>query len=349
MAVYKRGGVWWYDFTVRGKRHRGTTDQTRKTAAEMFEAKIKSEAASRGVVVYTGRSPRLSELYPRFETWVDKGRNERTGNPLDPDTQRYYKNGWRLLQGKSVVDMRVSDIEKSDIEMLTFSGGPSNTNNALRTLRRMLHKAKDWNYLSQVPKIVLAEENGRERKFTVEEENALLAAAPQPLRDVAMTTFDTGMRPESVFANRWEYFRWSDHCLWVPKSKTAAGRRYVPLSARLYAAMQDRWKTAGHPPDGWVFPCRVSKKGKPQSPTEHITTVEKLFLKVRKEAKLPNDLVLYSSRHTFGTRLYKATGNLKLVMDIMGHEDIETTMRYQHPEMETARNAIDGWNAAAVT
>jgi hypothetical protein len=40
--------------------------------------------------------------------------------------------------------MRVNAITKDDADRLTFPGGPSNHNNALRTLRRMLGKAEEW-------------------------------------------------------------------------------------------------------------------------------------------------------------------------------------------------------------
>jgi site-specific recombinase XerD len=40
--------------------------------------------------------------------------------------------------------------------------------------------------------------------------------------------------------------------------------------------------------------------------------------------------VLYCGRHDFGTRVLKKTGNLKLVMETMGHVDVKTAMKYQH-------------------
>src|SRR5258708_20159032 len=47
---------------------------------------------------------------------------------------------------------------------LTIEGSsPANTNNALRTLRRMLKKAQEWQLLSAVPVGKLMEEQGREQ------------------------------------------------------------------------------------------------------------------------------------------------------------------------------------------
>src|ERR1700675_477094 len=61
-------------------------------------------------------------------------------------------------------------------------------------------------------------------------------------------------------------------------------------------------------------------------------------------AGLPESLVLYCARHTFGTAAYGATGNLAMVMNVMGHTDIRTAMRYQHPVLDSVREAIDQRN-----
>jgi hypothetical protein len=45
------------------------------------------------------------------------------------------------------------------------------------------------------------------------------------------------------------------------------------------------------------------------------------FRQARTKAGLPKNLVLYSGRHDFGTRVLKKTGNLKLVMQTMSQVD----------------------------
>jgi integrase len=59
------------------------------------------------------------------------------------------------------------------------------------------------------------------------------------------------------------------------------------------------------------------------------------------ETGLPRLLVLYCARHTFGTAVYEATGNLAMVRKVMGHTDVRTSMRYQHPVLDSIREAID--------
>ena len=45
MAVYKRGGTWWYRFTWRGKAIRESTKQSNKRLAEQMEAAHKTSLA----------------------------------------------------------------------------------------------------------------------------------------------------------------------------------------------------------------------------------------------------------------------------------------------------------------
>jgi site-specific recombinase XerC len=56
---------------------------------------------------------------------------------------------------------------------------------------------------------------------------------------------------------------------------------------------------------------------------------------------LPRDLVLYCARHDYGSFVLAKTGNLKAVMNAMGHEDIKSAMVYQHPEGDMIRTALD--------
>jgi hypothetical protein len=80
----------------------------------------------------------LREFGKRFLQWVG---NQST---LKQKSKDYYANGWRLLADTDVAGMRLDAISQDDTSVLSFPGGPSNHNNALRTLRRMLGKAEEW-------------------------------------------------------------------------------------------------------------------------------------------------------------------------------------------------------------
>jgi len=198
MALHKRGGIYHYHFWVDGTRYRGSTKKANLAAARRVESLLLAQAEEKGDLVLRKRSPLLRDFKTRFFEWVE-------GNiTLKQKTKDYYENGWRLLEETDVAAMRVNAITRDDADRLTFPGGPSNHNNALRTLRRMLGKAEEWNIIKASPKIKLMQEHARERVIDTEIEAKLLPFCKQPLRDVLMIMRDSGMRNQKeVFRMRW--------------------------------------------------------------------------------------------------------------------------------------------------
>jgi integrase len=250
------------------------------------------------------------------------------------------------LKATPIVGMRLDQITSDVVEMLKFSGASSNANCALRTLRRMLHKAEEWKLIRQAPKLKLMKEFGRSLRLDEEAERKLLAGAAacnwrkrslQLFRDIIILMRDTGMRNErELYRMRIENLDWDSRVIFVPDSKTEEGRRSVPMSNRAFDVLRQRCGTRR---EGWVFPSKRAKSA-------HLTTMAKRFREARIRAGLPEDFVLYCGRHDYGTRILKKTGNLAAVMRTIGHRDVKTAMQYQHPELEIVRAALDHGPAA---
>ena len=73
--------------------------------------------------------------------------------------------------------------------------------------------------------------------------------------------------------------------------------------------------------------------------------VAKQFAAVRKEAKIPKGVVLYSARHSFATDMLDRTGNIVLVGKMLGHSSVTTTQRYFHPSMKGLADLVNERNA----
>jgi integrase len=321
----KNSKFYWYDFTVRGKRYRGSTKQTQRVKAEKVAALKLAEAMEEHNPL-DRKVPTLRELSSRFLEWVSTAR-------LVDGSRNYYRTGWKMLENTTVAGMKLDQITTDDAEALRFPGSPANGNNALRTLSRMLSKAKEWKLLRYVPEFKLFKETGRTLKLDDEAERKLLPHAEQPLRDIIVIMRDTGMRNgRELYRMRIENIDWTNRVIFNPDSKTMKGRRFIPLSDRVLEILKAR--CAGRM-EGWVFPG--SRKGK------HISydMVNKRWLRARKAAGLPEALVLYCARHDFGSYVMRRTGNLKAVMDAMGHSSVNVAMNYQHPELDIVRNAIN--------
>jgi site-specific recombinase XerD len=327
---------YWYDFTVGNRRYRGSTKETNKTRADAIAA-LKLSKAIQGDDPLPKKAPALRELAGRFLEWMGVAK-------LEPKTRTYYKTGWRLLNMTPLAGMRIDRITSDDVDALRFPNSPSNANCALRTLRRMLHKAEEWKLIFQVPDIQLAKEHGRSLKLDDASESKILAAAAEcgwrkgvleRFRNIVLLVRDTGMRNErELYRMRIEHLDWSSKVIFVPDSKTPDGRRTIPMSDRAFGILSS---LSNHRRSGWVFPSKRAASG-------HLTTVGKLFRQARAKAGLPEKLVLYCGRHDYGTRVLRRTGNLAAVMRTMGHRDVKTAMQYQHPELDIVRNALNQGN-----
>ena len=143
---------------------------------------------------------------------------------------------------------------------------------------------------------------------------------------------DTGMRNQrELYRMRIENLDWENRLIFVPDSKTAEGRRLVPMSRRVIELLRARCGTKS---EGWLFPSSRAASG-------HLRSIDRLFRGARHQAGLPKELVLYCARHDYGTRVLMRTGNLAAVMRTMGHRDVKTAMHYPHPEVEVVRAALD--------
>jgi len=333
----KDSKFYWYDFTVAGRRYRGSTKETNEKRAAAIAA-IKMSRAMEGKDPLPKKAPPLEKFSERFLEWVQAAK-------LEAKTKTYYTDGWRLLSKTPLAPLRLDQITAEEIDKLTFSGAASNANCALRTLRRMLHKAEEWKVVRQAVKFKLLKEYGRTLRLDDEAETKLLAAADKLVNrdkwdvklrslfaDIVMLVRDTGMRNErELYRVRIENINWKDKVIFVPDSKTPDGRRMVSTSERIIPLLKAR---CGKRKEGWVFASKRSASG-------HLTTIARRFREARGEAKLPKRLVLYCGRHDYGTRVLKHTGDLAAVMRTMGHKDVKTAMQYQHPELEIVRAALN--------
>ena len=235
----------------------------------------------------------------------------------------------------------MNQITGDGAEQLKFPGSAANANCALRTLRRMLHKAEEWKMIGHAPKIKMIKEHGRHLRLDDEAERKLLEGAQactwrrrtfELFRDIVILMRDTGMRNQrELYRMRIENLDWQTRVIFVPDSKTAEGRRLVPMSRRV----SDLWRArCGTRSEGWVFPSDRAASG-------HLRSIDRIFREARRKAGLPKELVLYCARHDYGTRVLTRTGNLAAVMKTMGHRDVKTAMHYQHPELDVVRAALD--------
>jgi integrase len=332
LSVYKRGGVYWYDFWFHGQRFRHSTGLSNKTAASRAEAIRKAELAE-------GRAGIVRQLpCPSFEDFVN---NEflpwsKKQHQAHPRTHKRYKVASRPLIAAfgrlpldAVTPAQVERFKITRSEEISAAG----TNRDLAALRFMLNFAVRQGYIqrnSVTGTRFLPEGSGSMRVVSHEEQEKYLAKASPLLRDVAALIVETGMRPEEVYTIREENVHLTRRYLFVPSGKTKFARRNVPLSDATFDILKRRLAKAN---GSYLFPHR-------RDPNKPLTTIHKAHYDALREANIKPPFRLYDLRHTFGSRSAMAGVDLATLKELLGHSEIAMTMRYVHPTPEHKREAV---------
>ena len=335
MSIFKRGSVYWYHFLFNGDHIQKSTKQGNPRTARQMEAAYRT-ALAKGEVGITERKPiptLAAFIENRFVPWA-----QATFEKSSPKTWTcWYRTqlgniaAYLPLVSRKLDTITSEHVSDYGAHLQARGLKPSSVNSSLRVLRRVLRLAVEWGDLVATPKIkLLRGEQPRERVVTPIEESLYLGAASEFMADVATILVDTGMRPEENARLQWEYVSWSNgQCgtLRVTHGKTSAARRMLPLSPRVRAMLERRWRAAGRPAEGWVWPSQTAS-GHIQSST----TIKQHRNALKQSGIRP--FVLYSLRHTFLTRLGEAGCDAWTLARIAGHSSIAMSARYVHPSQD---------------
>lgn len=329
MGLWKRNGIYWYDFTIKGRRLRGSTEQRDKYLAGLVLNDKMSAARANGVDSILREAPVLKDFSVEFLKWVEEA------NSIEEHTRRYYRTGWNMLKDSSIAQVRMDAITNQMCERLTFPGGPANANRALRTLRRMLSSAKEARKLfGDLPKIELRKEWARSIAMTQADAQAISAHMEGDARDVFDVMRDaTPMRPMEAFSMRWEYLNFLKSVYLNPKGKSKAARRPIILFDLAMNVLKRRHMEQGSPAEGWIFPSQKSETG-------HIVSIDTAFTTARDKSGLPKGMVLYTIRHGRATDLAKIM-TLKELMQVGGWDNANVALGYQHPEVDDLKARLE--------
>lgn len=321
MSLLKRGSVWWSYFFVDGIRHQSSTGTSNRRQAEAVERKLREEINNRRFQIVTyDPDITVAALCARF---MD-----------DPGYRRHHyfhiKAILPFFGDRKVLTLNRNDaVEFRAWRMRQKKLTDATVNRSLSTLRHILYWAVDEQLIQANPmsRLKLVKERRLRRPvMTLAEEDAVLAALPEYLRQIVTCCLDTGMRRGEVLKQRWDDVDLNRKLLMVTKSKTIDGEgREIPLTDRLYrilARAPDR--------EGTVFTMR----GQP------LEWIRKGWLGAVRRAGLRH-FRIHDLRHTFNTRLMEAGVIADVRMALMGHSGgsrVHST--YTHVELPVKREAI---------
>ena len=347
MSLYLRGNIWWARIEINGIPHQFSTKQTNKTKARWVESRKRDE-----LIADLGKAPTLRDFKDRFLKYLPAR--------VSKETEKFYTEHLKpLLDFLPLADCRLDRINSPLVEDFvqwrkpqkgaTGTVAVSTINHNLRTLRRVLHLAQEFEVLARVPKIkLLTGEGTREYVLSDETIERFYERGTTMGRLVAFLC-DTGLRRSEACALTWSAVNLPLHSIEVLKGKTKYARRRIPLTKRaekILTEIKERQKAAGLKTD-YVFTMQTSLGGR-----DHVTPtwMSHTFLAVRRQLGLPDDCVLHSTRHTFCTRLGERGADAFAIQKLAGHSSIVISQRYVHaqgPRLNTAIGLLEPAQSSA--
>lgn len=243
------------------------------------------------------------------------------------------------------------DVQAWVQQMVTDGRGPSAVRFAWQQLASVLEAAVDDNLIPANParRVRLPASSPQpDRILTAEEESRLLAALPHDQdRAMVILMLDCGLRYGEVaglHTHRVDMLRRELHVVEVLTQlgklkqypKSLRSRRTIPLEDRALlalAAQHERWGP------GLVFRnLRRSPGTQEHGPVAQPNWRDRAWIPAVKDLADPKPTP-HDCRHTFASRLVADGVDLRTVQEVMGHESIQTTMRYAHA-LPTAHDKI---------
>lgn len=344
MKLYRRGSVYWCDFTMAGTRYRVSTDESTKSAAQTAADNLRAKALQ-GAGLKPVPVPLLKEWAKTF-----LGAKKKQAG-LSEQSIEDYRYSWSLMENQAIANIRLDRISTMDVKTIQIQGSNATHNHALRTLRCMLNLAVDEGVITRerpkpapkFPKIELLEETRRQGNIGPDDDQKIEKALNDPSKRWGALKYawpihvDAGMRPKEVCNLRIEDIDLlsAPPVLHIRKSKTQSSQRTLPITERMKVAIVHQM--AGRA-SGWLFPSR--KEGKHISPN----ALTHAFAKVRARAGIAPNKVLYGARHTFGRDLMKRSRDPYLVAAAMGHADLSVGKWYQEVTVDEVAQAMNERN-----
>lgn len=360
-AIYQRDsdGKWCASVDlglVNGKRKRKVIyGKTRKEVADKLKALHRDQAAGINL------TPQQQTVKQFLETWLEETVKRqvrvRTYDKYVQDVTHHLVPALGQLQLTRLTPDHVQKL----LNHLSDNGLSHNSvRNVRAALRCALNQALRYGYVMRNVAVLVdipGKVTFKPQPLTYEQAQLLLATVKgDRLAALYRIALGLGPRKGEILGLRWEDVdlvgatirisgslqRQNGH-LERSATKTEASVRTIALPLRLVNALKrhrerqetERKAAANWTESGMVFTSRIGTPLSPESLTEH-------FKALLEKAGLPKTVRFHDLRHTCATLMIKQGVHPRVVMEILGHSQISTTMNtYGHVLPEVQREAVN--------
>ncbi len=162
------------------------------------------------------------------------------------------------------------------------------------------------------------------RYFNQAEIAAIIRAAGNiKHRVMLMLAYSAGLRVSEVVAIKTRNIDSSRMCILVEQAKGKKDR-VVSLSPLLLIMLREYWKEYKPDKDGYLFQGQWA--GQPYS----TRSMQLVLERAKERAGVLKQGGVHALRHSFATHLLDKGTDVTMIMKLLGHNDIKTTLRYLH-------------------
>ena len=351
MGVFKRGGVYWYEFEFMGQRIRESANtRNRELACSIERTRRKAMEESAGGVkrikpiLFGKASKKWLGLNPQW-----------SASTLEINTLKLSHLTpvfGRLL----LTEITPERIAQFQTKRLGERASNREINMETGVLRQILRKHRLW-HLVEPDFHPLPEPDDMGRALEADEVERLLDAAinsrSRSLFPALMTYFHTGVRGAELRKMHWHQVDLIRRTITVGKSKTRGGEgRVIPLNEEAYDILVEwRSRFPNVQPDHYVFPSERygfdGEKGRLNGavavwnldPTQPMGSMKTAWTTCRKVAGVK--CRLHDARHTVISALGEADVPESTMKAIAGWMSAKMLERYSHTRNQAKRDAVN--------
>jgi integrase len=326
--LYKRGRLYYYDFTFEGKRYNASTGCEYRSQAQMIMRKKMAEIIDGKCRPNKRNHLKFNKLAKQFLEW---SRDHRKGTyrrdiQIVNHLNRFFDKVW-------IDNITPIEIEKYMKQRRREVSG-STVNREVQTLRRIFNLAISWHIIDANPAksgsvSFYPEPPKTHRWVRPDEVNLLLRECEGKLRHlygIILVAVHTGMRKSELFKLKWEYVDLENGTLIIKHAKHYRNR-YIPLNDEVIAVLRYEVPKRGE----YVF---AHRDGSP------LSRVDKSLATAVKLAGIQK-CTLHDFRATWATELLASGEDIETVRKLGGWRDYTTILRYLEAIPERQKSACN--------
>lgn len=346
----RRDGWWQYD--IGGTLPNGKPYRYRKVfdGSVVSKREVERRARARANALESGAlNPNAKPKLTLAEFWAQKEPQYRvSGNPrgtlLSLSTQANRDKTWRLHISPELGEVLLENINKDVIDGFRLhlsqnTHKDSSNTQVIQILKSILRYAVELEYLTRAPTIRTPRNNGDPKPFEPTEAVAQLQAAKGSgisYELIVLLGLDVGLRACEMCQVKPVHFRRQERLLDVTGRKGGTNDLGMPLTPRLVDALERACAVRRH--DQTLI--QTINGGRLNS-----DAIKRMAQTIQAKAGV-RTLGPHALRHTFATDLIARNVQLPVVQKLMGHRNIEHTLKYIKVKPDDMRRAIDNLRPA---